>query len=372
MKSAASAKSAGDSFLPASKIVFLKFRFFAMKSLLLLASLFLPLHLAAQIEKILEDPSVNWAAEIELTLPADLLQFSANQDRSAAFAVLKLAPEYEPTLDGYVFHSLNAKLWEIAENEEWEAYANAELTRLLDADELLLIVSGPDTIVTVDPNTYEEKVQIGGWGHRELPFEMPFVKVRQLLTYNDEKAQFGIHTLAIAPFTGSEAPRFWLKVPETETFGPDTLFARPDVTWAARYVTLETSPRVSNFQILKDETGPVMDRFFDRIMADTAVALYANPADEMPMAGDKRACLFSCTDSVSTFDPESFVEHVEVFHTELLPDQIIDLQLIQEFFWQEEDGLLYTRLVAVAPRYRFFYQEGQWYPRVGFYRRCDE
>lgn len=343
-----------------------------MKSFLLLASLFLPLGLTAQIEKILEDSSVNWAAEIELTLPADPLELSANEDRSAAFAVLKLAPEYEPTLDGYVHHSLNAILWDIAENGDWEAYSNAELTVLLDTDDLMQITSGPDTIVTVDPNTYEEKVQIA-WDARPFPREMRFVKVRQLLTYNDEKAQFAIHTLAIAPFTGSEAPRFWLKVPETPAvFAPDTLLARPDVTWAARYVTNETSPRVSDFQILKDETGFVIGRFFERIMADTTVALYANPTDDTPLPPDRRACLFSCTDSVSTFDPESYVEHVEIFHTELLPEQIIDLQLIQEFFWQDDDGLFYTRLVAVAPRYKFYYKEKQWYPRVGFYRRCDE
>ncbi len=343
-----------------------------MKSLLLLASLFLTLNLAAQIEKILEDPSVNWAAEIELTLPADPLELSANEDRSAAFAVLKLVAEYEPTLQGYAHHSLNAKLWDIAENGDWEAYANAELTRLLDADELLQIISGPDTVVTFDQKTYEEKMQIA-WDARPFPHEAPFVKVRQLLTYNDEKAQFGIHTLAIAPFSGSEAPRFWLKVPETTSFfSPDTLFARSDVTWAARYSTIESSPRVSDFQILKDETGPIMERFFDRIMADTTVALYGFPPEDAPLSAARRACLFSCTDSVSTFDPESYVEHVEVFHTELLPDQIIDLKLVEEFFWQDEDGLLYTRLVAVAPRYKFFFQEGEWYPRAGFYRRCDE
>lgn len=341
-----------------------------MKSLLLPASLILPLCLFAQTEKILSNPSVNWAAEFEITLPADPLEFSVNEDRTAALAVLKLANS-EPGLTGFVHHSLNAKLWDIAENGDWEAFTNAELTRPLDIDELLDIISGPDTIVTFDQETYEERVQIA-WNVQPFPNEARFVKVRQLLTYNDELALFSIHTLAIAPFTGSEAPRFWLKVPETEPFSPDTLFARPDVTWAARYVTNDASPRISQFQVVKDEIGPVMERFFDRIMADTLVPLYANPTDDEPLSADKRACLFSCTDSVSTFDPETYVEHVEVFHTELLPDQIIDLQLIEEFYWQDEDGLLYTRLVAVAPRYKFYYKEGQWSPTVGFYRLCDE
>jgi hypothetical protein len=344
-----------------------------MKSFLLPASLFLSLHLFAQTEKILEDPSVNWAAEIELTLPADPLEYSVKEDRSAALAVLKLLAdyEYEPSLSPYIHHSLNAKLWDIAENDDWEAFSNAELTRPIEAEELLQIISGPDTVITFNPETYEERVQIA-WNARPFPQEARFVKVRQLLTYNDLRAEFKIHTLGITPFTGSEAPRFWLKVPETEDFVPDTLLARQDVTWAARFVTNDASPRISDFQVVKDETGPIMERFFDRIMADTTVALYANQTDEGPISAERRACLFSCTDSVSTFDPESYVEHVEVFHTELLPDQIVDLQLIQEFFWQEEDGLLYTRLVAVAPRFKFYYQEGQWYPRVGFYRRCDE
>jgi len=341
-----------------------------MKSFLLHVSLFLALPLFAQTEKFLEDPSVNWAAEIELTLPADPLEFSINEDRTAAMAVLKLSAADNGLL-GYVSHSLNSKLWEIAENGDWEAYSNAELTKPIDAEELLQIIGGPDTIVTFDQSTYEEKVQLA-YDTRPFPYEARFVKVRQLLTYNDEQALFTVHTLAMAPFTGSEAPRFWLKVPETEIFEPDTLFNRPDVTWVARYVTNEASPRISDFQIMKDETGPIVERFFDRIMADTSVYLYTSPTDDTPLSTDKRACLFSCTDSVSTFDPETYVEHVEVFHTELLPEKIIDMQLVVEFFWQEEDGLLYTRLVAVAPRYKFYYKEGQWSPTVGFYRRCDE
>lgn len=355
---------------PVPKWFCLKTVFGAMKSFLLLAPLFLNLALLAQTEKILEDPSVNWAAEIELTLPADPLEFSVNEDRTAALAVLKLASS-ERGLEGFVNHSLNAKLWEIAENGDWEAYSNAELTRPLDAEELSQIISGPDSVVTFDPETYEEKVQVA-WDARPFPNEARFVKVRQLLTYNDEQALFTLYTLAMAPFTGSEAPRFWLKVPETEAFEPDTLFDRPDVTWAVRYVTNDASPRVGDFQVLKDETGPIIERFFDRIMADTSVLLYTSTTDEEPLSSEKRACLFSCTDSVSTFDPETYVEHVEVFHTELLPDKIIDLQLILEFYWQDEDGLLYTRLVGVAPRYKFYYKEGQWSPTVGFYRRCDE
>lgn len=341
-----------------------------MKNLLLPASLFFALNIFAQTEKILEDPAVNWAAEIEITLPADPLEFSINEDRSAALAVLKLANP-EPGLWSFVNHSLNAKLWEIAENGDWPAFANAELTRPLDTDDILQIISGPDTVVTFDPETYEEKVQ-RVYDAKPFPHEARFVKVRQLLTYNDEQAKFTVYTLAVAPFSGSEAPRFWLKVPETEAFEPDTLFDRRDVTWAARFVTNETSPRISDFQILKDETGPIMERFFDRIMADTTVLLYASPTDEEPVTAEKRACIFSCTDSVSTFDPETYVEHVEVFHTELLPDKIVDLQLIEEFYWQDEDGLLYTRLVAVAPRYKFYYKEGQWSPTAGFYLRCDE
>lgn len=341
-----------------------------MKSFLLPASLLIPLSLFTQTEHILADPAVKWAAEIELTFPVDPLKFSANEDRTATLAVLKLN-EPDRGLGGYVNHSLNAKLWEMAENGDWEAYSNSDLTRRLENDELMSIISGPDSIVTVDPDTYEEKVQVS-WDKRPFPHEARFVKMRQLLTYNDDEAIFTAYTLAIAPFTGNEEPRFWLKVPEVEALEPDSMFKNPDFTWAVRYVTNVSSPRVDDFQVLKDETGPVMGRFFDRIMADTTVDIYAGTHDDDPLAGDKRMCVFSCVDSVSTFDPETYLEHVEVFHTELLPDQIVDLQLIEELYWQEEDGLLYTRLVAIAPRYKFYYQEGQWYPRVGFYRRCDE
>lgn len=356
----------------ATKWFFAKTVFGAMKRFILPALLLLHCHLFAQLEHILEDPSVNWAAEFEIILPADPLAFATHEDRSASIAVLKITSEYESSLHNYVNHSLSAILWEIAENEEWDVFANAELTRPVDSEELMQMLSGPDTIVRFDPSTYEEKVQIA-WDMRSSPQDARFVKVRQLLTYNDEAARFHVHTLAIAPVARNEVPRFWLKVPETEDFRPDTLIANAEVTWAARYVTNVSSPRISDFQVLKDDTDmPIMERFFYRIMADTSVLLYGGLLDEAPLPPDRRACLFSCMDSVSTFDPETYLEHVEVFHTELMPEQIIDLQMIQEFFWHDEDGLLYTRLVAVAPRYKFYYREGQWYPRVGFLLRCDE
>ncbi len=143
-----------------------------MKSFLLPASLFITLNLAAQTELILQDSSVKWAAEIELTLPADPLEYSANEDRTATLAVLKLN-EPDRSLGGYVNHSLNAKLWDMAENGDWEAYSNADLTRRLENDELMSIISGPDSVITVDPDTYEEKVHVS-WDARPFPMKRGF------------------------------------------------------------------------------------------------------------------------------------------------------------------------------------------------------
>src|SRR5262249_15594628 len=108
-------------------------------SILLLAT-----RLPAQTSKIAQDPSVDWAAVIELTLPADPFYLPVEEGRDASITVLKLSAE-DHSLSAAVDHSLNSKLWEMAKSEQWELFADPALTRRIPFEEVMRRISQPDT-----------------------------------------------------------------------------------------------------------------------------------------------------------------------------------------------------------------------------------
>ncbi|MCC6413100.1 MAG: hypothetical protein IT270_15660, partial [Saprospiraceae bacterium] len=281
----------------------------------------------AQPAEYLRSPDVNWAAIIEIVLPADPLLASANEPKEASMAVLKLTSD-DQSLYGYVGHSLNAKLWDLASTGEWEAFADANLTQPLSADEVLKKVGGPDTTLTYDPETYNEKIEIT-WDLRPVPDQITNLKVRQLLTYDDTKGSFSILTLAIAPYDNGKTP-YWLKVPASDT--PDAeLLETPDINWAVRYVTRNSSPQIRDFQVVKEEVGPVMEVFFEKMQSSPNIPLYNAVNHYDPLPSNLRACLFHCTDTTTTVDPENYEEQTQIVRSGLKAEDITDLELIQEW-----------------------------------------
>ena len=323
---------------------------------------------SAQPTEYLRSPDVNWAAIIELVLPADPLLASANEPKEAAMAVLKLTSD-DQSLYGYVGHSLNAKLWDLASTGEWEAFADANLTQLISPDEVLLKTNAPDTTLTYDPETYKEKMEVT-WDLRPMPDQITYLKVRQLLTYDDAKGRFSILTLAIAPYDNGKTP-YWLKVPPSDPPDPE-LLETPDINWAVRYVTRNSSPQIRDFQVVKEENGPVMEVFFEKMQSAIHIPLYGAINHFEPLSPNLRACLFNCTDTTISVDPETYSEHTQIVRSGLKYEDITDLELIQEWYFDESAGELFTRLVAVAPRFRYYFQEGEWHPRIGFYRKCTD
>jgi hypothetical protein len=283
-------------------------------------------------------------------------------------AVLKLATDDNSLRDG-IDYSLNGMLWEMAKTKQWDIFADPELTKHLVFEDILRSMSQPDTTITFDPNTYEEKIRIS-YDSRPLPFEAPRVKVRQILLYHNTTARFEVQTIAIAPCWNDDRVAFWLKVPTAPPNPPRPFGAHKNVSWAMRYTTEDTSPAKGHWTEIKNTTGDVLERFVDRIRNDTTVHLYdQNEALVLPRS---RPCLFSCSDSVTVFDPQTWIEHNQVVQSGLEFEQFEELQLIEEWCWLEDQHRLCTRLVAVAPL--------AWVQHAGepanrqpkFYRRCDE
>jgi hypothetical protein len=354
-------------YLPVAKDVV--FNFNTMYKILLAALVFFNgwAH-AQQRQTNAQDPKTDWSAIIEITFPADPFIQNESLRKDADMTVLKLVAEAHGIRDN-MDYSLNTKLWQMAKSEQWEMYSDAELKHQMAFETAMRKFSKPDTTITFDPNTYEEKVKINFEPSR-LPFEAPFVRARQLLSYHNATAHFSIQTLAVAPCWEDDKVPYWLKLPTFLTILPESLLDASDVTWAMRYTTEANSPTEERWTELKNTTGPVLQRFLDRIRSDTTIHLY--DAEENVVTADKRPCLFSCTDTVVTFDPQTWKEHVQIVETGLDLEVLHDLQLVEEWYWDAAQGILHTRLKAVAPRAALNRPGDELLMQARFYRLCEE
>lgn len=335
-----------------------------MRTFLLLINFAFVGSLSAQM--VAKDPGIDWAAYIELILPADPLLFSADADVHASMAVLKL----NAADDGFsemVNHSLNYKLWEVTRQNEWEIFEDPGLTRPIPFEQAMRRAEGIDTIITFDPNTYEEKIQVSS-GDREYPYEANYVKVRQLLMYHNVTANFEIRTVAIAPCWDDGRVPYWLKVPDYEEL-PASPLTDSAFNWIIRYKTFDASPGPESWQEIKNITGPILDRFVDRIRTDSSIVLF--DPEGPPVSIAERPCLFSCTQSMMVFDPQTNREEVQEINVGLDHEEITELQLVQTWYWNDEDATLITHLDAVAPKFWVINTgDDPTYSRVLFYRKC--
>lgn len=315
---------------------------------------------------LLRDPSADWVAYIELALPADPMNNPWAEDSIALPELLHFKSDATGFLTP-VTHSISAKLWEAAREGEWELFEDEGLMKPISFEQAIKKCMTPDTVVSFHPDTYEEHFDITL--KEDLPGEASLLRVRQLLVYRNTSAVFEIHTLAVAPCREDGAPFYWMKVPDDTSWPDGDIQNLPGIHWAVRYTTWRTSPGNDSWEEIKNTTGPILTRFTDRMRADTTVQLYTPGGDLVP--DDERACLFSCTRQINVYDPERDREMQEEIIMGLDHEEVTELQLIEEWAWNDLESRLLVRLVAVAPRFwtaPSFGTPAQ--PAILFYRKC--
>jgi hypothetical protein len=321
----------------------------------------------AQITEIQKNPDIDWAVIIDLTLPSDPLLATADEDANAHMAVLKLFSD-DDGIGGYIDHTLNSRLWEVARDGSWEMYADASLTQRLSFEKYMQELTQPDTTITFDPNTYEETVRIG-IPQAVFPFEAPLVKVRQILLYSNRKANFEIIPLAIAPCLETGEVLYWLRMPAVQPEAPGSLQKDANIVWAMRYKTEASSPDMDAWTEIKNTTGPMPERFLDRVRNDTLVELL-DPEGEI-LRGKSRACLFACTDTLVVFDPQTWQDVQKIQEIGLDYEDVRGFQLVEDWYWHVAESALTMRLRAIAPQYQRPAENNEnLSPQRPFYRRC--
>ena len=303
----------------------------------LLFLLILPVALAAQSEKILQDKDVLWAAEVVSLLQFERLaaEYDPEVPQAIALKVLqeeRFSPSPSPFTEG---------LYELMGKGSWPAFADAALTKSLSPAEARRCLAVMDTIYTFDPTTYEETIMVIA---QEAPGEIYTFLLRQLWYYNGKTNAFETLALAIAPArkSGMEyEPLAWFKLPEPKAnlFGlqSDALSHAAFIKYGLPETELKT---------LKGADTPLKAILYKRLLRG-AITGYDSMGEPIPAS--QVPALFQSRDTIITFDPETYAENLEVVQYDYHPDNLHHYYLKQNWYFAPREGILQCRPVAVAP-----------------------
>lgn len=317
----------------------------------------------------LNDPDIVWAIALTQDWKIDNPSFeSEDKDGLTTLKILRLKNYTSPYLADHVFYA--------AADGALPIFKDSSCTIPTDIGEAF---PGRDTLISFDPETYEEKIQ--------MVFVEPFPlydfqcwRVHQILTYHKSSANWRTQVVSLAPmvevhnYQGDSVgirPLFWFK---TENKCPDLL--NNDIIWAKTTENKQEKTRVRtppDAQVLKVTTGyenPLKHQ--ERVLIQDAGTVFYNFLNERPLDMSERAELLSSTDTVDVFNPETYDLTRKIVQVNIQMDSIRDLRLIQTWSWDDRRKRLAICLDAVAPLEDVLDEEGKLkYKRALFYRRTQ-
>lgn len=238
-----------------------------------------------------------------------------------------------------------------------------------------------DTILQIDPTTYEEKVKVV---YSCFSFtNILFFRARQIVYYDSKKAQFGLQTLAVAPmvmdyhykdgFRGWK-PLFWIKVTDLKK---KRQLIDKDITWAARMnLSNGMSLTGSDVKVLKSvgENIPI-GHLFDVLEQNPKVPFYtveeSNP--KIKYTFEERYRLINYADTIIAMNPNTNKMEYKVVINKVKIDDIKRLRLIQNWYWNDKKKRLEIWLMATSPMKDIKNEIGEFlFRQLLFYRRTDD
>lgn len=315
--------------------------------------------LKAQYEAILNDPDVIWAAEIDLTFWIEP-EFTAPDSVDAArnlSTLLKLsntavAPGDESNL------LLASRVLQLLSDEKLPVFAHPDSLRPLTATERDHILNIKDTVSVIDPETGMESNRLvyNCW----WPGSIQLLRLRQLLFYREQSDEFELYTLAFAPLLnrnyGSGSAEqyyrfipFWFKMPPYRRKDAQKRLAEePNINWARRMRTGTNMPYLDSLHPFKDFKQPIMQQYLNRLREDPDFKVRTGYDWEVMSAADRES-YFNKVDTVVTFDPETYEEKLMVVKKHIKGEEVMKLQLVQDWFWDERRKYPIFQLYAFAP-----------------------
>jgi hypothetical protein len=318
------------------------------------------------LEELEKDSDVLWMGELEVDYaleydrwnhapdaPERVLMEKIGFKERNAFKILKYQVDNLNTSDNDD-HNLFFKL--LRNRKEIKLYKESTLDNLCTSKEVEHNIGRVDTVVTFDPQTFAEVVQVVV--NALNPEDVKGFRVRQVIYYSKKAMAFKSIALAVAPLlynsdskdpsSADLMPLFWMKATALNT-SPNILSS--DITWAKR---MYRNFDVSTVKMIKEEQSfaAIIEQMMTDFKANSETVKIGHTfeADGMEhFVAEEVKLLGGSIDTIITFDPNTFAEIVSVVESKMDGKTIRALRLIQDWVWDKSTNSLSIRYVGFAP-----------------------
>jgi hypothetical protein len=302
-------------------------------------------NLEAQVEAILKDSNIVWAAELELDFKVDKTSDSlSNKLNNIALIKLLRREVLEDTNEDYF---LSEHILATAKEGALPIFTDSNLTNHLN----YMPVKSIDTIIPIDPPHYRNSRIIS-----ISPYRIENIKLfraRQLVYYDSSKTLWNMKTKAVAPLvkeddsTNIYKPLFWISV---ENEKPN--IASDDIVWAKRLTTLSNNTLTFNkANILKMTDNVPMQHFLKQVLKNYDIPLYESLrcSDEDRLSTQQREALLTRNDTVVKINPATYEMSIKTNTFKVDGKDVKKLKLVQEWYWNDNKKQLIINLITTAP-----------------------
>jgi hypothetical protein len=335
-----------------------------------------------QLSKIINDPDVVWVSEylIDVDPTADRDQNKKLGFNSASGSILKSVAKAAKGVDIF-----NCNNWQyenslvkiIMENRtEITVYKDQYLGNSYSKKEAAQIGSSVDTILSYDPNSFEEIVNVV---INEIdPRDVIGFRQYGIVYYHKKEAQFIVKPYSIAPIlqeydiTGQASKRttlFWIPVEQTKKTNLDS----KNTQWVSRIIhhvgndsEIAAKKQISSF-------GESWSLKMDDLHTNSSKREVYNVFQILggdQLTAEEVQNLGNSVDTVISFHPTTFEEIVNVVVNKLDEDDIQEMRIIQDWIWDKKKKQLFIRYLGYAPIIRRYDDAGIFLNSgAGFYLR---
>jgi hypothetical protein len=350
--------------------LFVSFRFL-LKNMspnirLLLACLFISPALHAQYDDLLRDPDIVWAAEYTTDFEmnpgdeteqfprrfntVDVVQFHNSGVENGLYGRKIFAQKY-----------LSEQILLKMAREGFVCYKDSLLNTPMTQEELLQ--------ATVKIDTAYSSCEGGGQFHiirNELDFfDLWCFRIRQVFWYDQKSKTFGSRILAFAPVVDikdeegnykASRPVFWIKANDRSR----KHLKDKDFNYIFQTKMRDNAPRLEDFEVLKGSFD-FRKHFEQELRTPSRPCFEASeykPADTATLIA---GCFY--VDTIISFHPKTNEEQISIEPRNCI-ETIEKVRFVQNWYYDERRGHLYTRVAGVAPLAAVRDSEGE----LRFYR----
>ena len=311
--------------------------------------------LSAQYEDLQKDKNITWIAEF-----SNDHNFSLNtSSKEGKIKLIKFTGDASSFSDHNTSSWVTSWIFNKAQEGKYQCFNDSELTQSLYENELIALISNKDTVVTFNPDTYEEMIQIV---KTDLsPKDIHGLRVKQVIYYHQKSKSLNTRVVAVAPLVLSKAarelgikpkkdqllPLFWIKM---DGKLPKKFKKKSsDINWAALVFSKTNPIDLDAIKTVKISNGfDIKNQIYQQAVNFEKPIVSSYDGKEKIKPTELKA-IFTRRDTVVSISPQTYQEEVKINETKITSKEISNIRLVQEWYFDGKRNQLMNRVKAINP-----------------------